>query len=86
MIEDVADRLVWHSGDAADDDRVRAVTVSGGSSARRPVVLRDRRPPGLRRVDRPEGVDGDPVAEGMITRMAEYLDPADLAALLKGAP
>jgi ketosteroid isomerase-like protein len=95
------DVTVWHSGDAADDDRVRALKVIRWfirSTTTRSYDILDRRffDGGFvqQHVLRADGVNGASItlrvcivievgADGLVSRVAEYFDPADMAALLQ---
>lgn len=91
---------VWHSGDAEDNDRVRALKVIRWfirSTTQRSYEILDRQAfdGGFvqQHVLRAEGAGGASItlrvcivikvnADGLITRIDEYFDPADMAALL----
>ena len=95
-----ADVAVWHSGDEADNDRVRALKVIRWfirSTTTRNYEILDRQyfDGGFvqQHVLRADGTNGASVtlrvcivikvdADGLITRIDEYFDPADMAALL----
>jgi ketosteroid isomerase-like protein len=95
------DVLVWHSGDAADNDRVRALKVIRWfmrvTSARRYEILDRQGFDGgfvQQHVLHADGVNGESIAlrvcivikvgaDGLITRIDEYFDPADMAPLMK---
>ncbi|MBJ7340104.1 nuclear transport factor 2 family protein [Mycolicibacterium sp.] len=94
------DVLVWHSGDAADNDRVRALKVIRwfiGTTTTRSYDILDRQffDGGFvqQHVLRADGRHGASIslrvcivikiaADGLIVRIDEYFDPADMAALL----
>lgn len=94
------DVLVWHTGDAEDNERVQALKVirwfMRKTSTRRYEIL-DRRPfdGGFvqQHVLHADGHRGESIAlrvcivitvgaDGLITRIDEYFDPADMAPLL----
>lgn len=94
------DVLVWHSGDAEDNRRDRALRVirwfMGRTSTRRYEILDRRFFDGgfvQQHVLHADGHDGESIdlrvcivievgADGLITRIDEYFDPADMAPLL----
>lgn len=94
------DVKVWHSGDAEDNDRVRACKVIRwfiGATTQRSYQILDRQvfDGGFvqQHVLRADGSNGASItlrvcivikvnADGLITRIDEYFDPADMAALL----
>ncbi|OBF21510.1 nuclear transport factor 2 family protein [Mycobacterium sp. ACS4331] len=102
MIEELfnEDIAVWHSGDAADNDRARALRVLtwfiNRTSQRRYEVLDRRVFEGgfvQQHILHATGTDGATIAlrvcivirlaaNGLISRIDEYFDPADMAALL----
>jgi ketosteroid isomerase-like protein len=91
---------VWHSGDAEDNDRARALKVIRwfiGTTTQRSYEVLDRQTfdGGFvqQHVLHAEGAGGASIAlrvcivikvnaDGLITRIDEYFDPADMAALL----
>lgn len=91
---------VWHSGDEADNDRVRALKVIRwfiGTTTKRTCEILDRQffDGGFvqQHVLRAEGNNGASITlrvcivikidtGGLIVRIDEYFDPADMAALL----
>jgi ketosteroid isomerase-like protein len=95
-----ADVAVWHSGDEADNDRVRALKVIRWfirTTTTRTYEILDRQyfDGGFvqQHVLRAEGTNGASIslrvcivikvdADGLIVRIDEYFDPADMAALL----
>ncbi len=95
--EDVA---VWHSGDQADNDRVRALKVIRWfirTTTKRDYEILDRQffDDGFvqQHVLRADGSNGASITlrvcivikidtDGLIVRIDEYFDPADMAALL----
>ncbi|TPG32883.1 nuclear transport factor 2 family protein [Mycobacterium hodleri] len=95
-----ADVAVWHSGDAADNDRIRALKVIRWfikNTTTRTYEIRDRQffDGGFvqQHVLRADGINGASITlrvcivikiddEGLIVRIDEYFDPADMAALL----
>ena len=94
------DVLVWHSGDAEDNDRVRALKVirwfMRRTTARRYEVLDRQVFDGgfvQQHILHADGTSGESIAlrvcivikvgaDGMITRIDEYFDPADMAPLM----
>ena len=96
------DVLVWHSGDAADNDRVRALKVIrwflNVTNARRYEILDRQVFEGgfvQQHVLHADGTGGASIAmrvcivikvaaDGSITRIDEYFDPADMAPLMQG--
>jgi ketosteroid isomerase-like protein len=94
------DVLVWHSGDAEDNDRVRALKVIRWfmrvTSARRYEILDRQVFDGgfvQQHVLHADGVNGESIAlrvcivikvgaDGLIPRIDEYFDPADMAPLM----
>jgi ketosteroid isomerase-like protein len=94
------DVLVWHSGDAADNDRSRAMRVIAWfinrTSARHYDILERQFFDGgfvQQHILHATGTDGAVIelrvcivikvdADGLITRIDEYFDPKDMAALL----
>ena len=95
------DVAVWHSGDAEDDDRERALKVIRwfiGTTTSRSYEILDRQTfdGGFvqQHVLHAEGTNGSTIAlrvcivikvngGGLITRIDEYFDPADMAPLMK---
>ena len=94
------DVTVWHSGDAHENDRVRALKVIRwfiGTTTQRSYEILDRQffYGGFvqQHVLRADGTNGSSIAlrvcivikvdDGLITRIDEYFDPADMAPLLK---
>lgn len=94
------DVLVWHSGDAEDNDRERALKVirwfMRRTTTRRYEILDRRVFDGgfvQQHVLHADGANGESIAlrvcivikvsaDGMITRIDEYFDPADMAPLM----
>jgi ketosteroid isomerase-like protein len=94
------DVAVWHSGDQADNDRVRALKVIRWfikTTTTRTYQILDRQHFGggfvQQHVLRADGTNGASIAlrvcivikinaNGLIVRIDEYFDPADMAALL----
>jgi ketosteroid isomerase-like protein len=94
------DVAVWHSGDAHDNDRVRALKVIRwfiGTTRQRTYEILDRQFFGggfvQQHVLRADGTNGSSITlrvcivikvdDGLITRIDEYFDPADMAPLLR---
>lgn len=95
------DVAVWHSGDAKDNDRVRALKVIRwfiGTTTARSYEILDRQTFDGGFVQQhtlhADGVGGSTIAlrvcivikvnsDGLIWRIEEYFDPADLAPLLR---
>lgn len=95
-----ADVAVWHSGDDADNDRIRALKVIRWfirTTTTRTYEILDRQyfDGGFvqQHVLRADGTNGASItlrvcivikinADGLIVRIDEYFDPADMAALL----
>lgn len=95
-----ADVAVWHSGDDADNDRIRALKVMRWfirTTTTRTYEILDRQyfDGGFvqQHVLRADGTNGASItlrvcivikinADGLIVRIDEYFDPADMAALL----
>ena len=95
-----ADIAVWHSGDDADNDRIRALKVIRWfikTTTTRTYEIRDRQffDGGFvqQHVLRADGISGASITlqvcivikiddDGLIVRIDEYFDPADMAALL----
>ncbi len=97
------DVAVWHSGDAEDNDRIRALKVIrwflDATTARRYEILDRQTFDGgfvQQHVLHAEGTEGSTIAmrvcivikvtaNGLIWRIDEYFDPADMAPLLRRA-